>query len=80
MAHRLASGLRRARQEPSAFTDFYTAHSRRLLVFFARRTFDVEAARDLTAETFAHAFEHRRFRGRPMPRLRAGCTGSRVIS
>jgi RNA polymerase sigma-70 factor (ECF subfamily) len=35
-----------------------------MLVFFARRTFDVEAARDLTAETFAQAFEHgRRFRG-----------------
>jgi RNA polymerase sigma-70 factor, ECF subfamily len=45
-------------------TDFYAAHSRQLLVFFARRTFDVEAARDLTAETFAQAFEHRRrFRG-----------------
>jgi RNA polymerase sigma factor (sigma-70 family) len=64
MAHRLASSLSRARQEPSAFTDFYAAHSRQLLVFFARRTFDVEAARDLTAETFAQAFEHRRrFRG-----------------
>lgn len=34
-------------------------------MFFARRTFDVEVARDLTAETFAQAFEHRRrFRGR----------------
>jgi RNA polymerase sigma-70 factor (ECF subfamily) len=33
-------------------------------VFLARRTFDVEVARDLTAETFAQAFEHRgRFRG-----------------
>ena len=64
MAHRVASSLRRARQEPIAFTEFYDAHSRRLLVFFARRTFDVEAARDLTAETFAQAFEHRRrFRG-----------------
>jgi RNA polymerase sigma factor (sigma-70 family) len=64
MAHRLASSLRRARQDPSAFTDFYAAHSRQLLAFFARRTFDVEAARDLTAETFAQAFEHRRrFRG-----------------
>jgi RNA polymerase sigma factor (sigma-70 family) len=64
MAHRLASSLRRARQDPSAFTDFYAAHSRPLLAYFARRTFDVEAARDLTAETFAQAFEHRRrFRG-----------------
>jgi RNA polymerase sigma factor (sigma-70 family) len=64
MAHRLASSLRQARQDPRAFTDFYAAHSRPLLAFFARRTFDVEAARDLTAETFAQAFEHRRrFRG-----------------
>jgi RNA polymerase sigma factor (sigma-70 family) len=64
MAHRLASSLRRAREEPAAFTDFYAAHSPQLLAFFARRTFDVEAARDLTAETFAQAFEHRRrFRG-----------------
>lgn len=43
-----------------AFTDLYARHSRPLLVFFARRTFDVEVARDLTAETFAQAFEHRR--------------------
>jgi RNA polymerase sigma factor (sigma-70 family) len=58
----LVSGLRG--REPSGFTDFYAAHSRGLLVFFARRTFDVETARDLTAETFALAFEHRRsFRG-----------------
>jgi len=35
-----------------------------LLAFFARWTFDVEVARDLTAETFAQAFQHRRrFRG-----------------
>lgn len=50
--------------QPSEFAAFYSAHSRRLLAFFARRTFDVEVARDLTAETFAQAFEHRRrFRG-----------------
>ncbi|HEV3378549.1 MAG TPA: sigma-70 family RNA polymerase sigma factor [Thermoleophilaceae bacterium] len=56
--------MRRARREPSAFGGFYAAQSRQLLAFFARRTFDVEAARDLTAETFAQAFEHRRrFRG-----------------
>lgn len=49
---------------PSAFGEFYSANSRRVLVFFTRRTFDVEVARDLTAETFAVAFEHRRrFRG-----------------
>jgi RNA polymerase sigma factor (sigma-70 family) len=50
--------------QPSEFAAFYSAHSRRMLAFFARRTFDVEVARDLTAETFAVAFEHRRrYRG-----------------
>jgi RNA polymerase sigma factor (sigma-70 family) len=64
MVHGPASSLRRARREPSAFGGFYASESRRLLAFFARRTFDVEVARDLTAETFAQAFEHRRrFRG-----------------
>ena len=64
MAHGLASSLRRAAGEPSAFTHFYSARSRELLVFFVRRTFEVETARDLTAETFAQAFQHRRhFRG-----------------
>jgi DNA-directed RNA polymerase specialized sigma24 family protein len=64
MAHGLASSLRRARREPSAFGGFYASQSRQLLALFVRRTFDVEVARDLTAETFAQAFEHRRrFRG-----------------
>jgi RNA polymerase sigma factor (sigma-70 family) len=64
MTHEPAASLTRARREPSAFGGFYAAHSRQLLAFFARRTFDVEVARDLTAETFAQAFEHRRrFRG-----------------
>ena len=64
MAHGLASSLTRARREPSAFGGFYAAQSRQLLAFFARWTFDVEVARDLTAETFAQAFQHRRrFRG-----------------
>jgi RNA polymerase sigma factor (sigma-70 family) len=64
MAEGLASSLRRARREPSAFGGFYSASARPLLAFFVRRTFDVDAARDLTAETFAQAFEHRRrFRG-----------------
>jgi RNA polymerase sigma-70 factor (ECF subfamily) len=50
--------------QPSEFEAFYCAHSRRLLAFITRRTFDVEVARDLTAERFAEAFEHRRrFRG-----------------
>lgn len=64
MAHGLAASLTRARREPSAFGRFYAAQSRELLAFFARRTFDVDVARDLTAETFAQPFEHRhRFRG-----------------
>jgi RNA polymerase sigma factor (sigma-70 family) len=47
-----------------AYAELYEARSRDMLVFFVRRTFDVEVARDLTAETFAQAFEHRRrYRG-----------------
>ncbi|NLT06646.1 MAG: sigma-70 family RNA polymerase sigma factor [Solirubrobacterales bacterium] len=42
-----------------SFPDFYRRHSGALFVFFARRVIDVEVARDLTAETFAQAFEHR---------------------
>jgi RNA polymerase sigma factor (sigma-70 family) len=50
--------------DPGAFSTFYSAHARALLLFFTRRTFDVEAAVDLTAETFAVAFASRRkFRG-----------------
>jgi RNA polymerase sigma-70 factor (ECF subfamily) len=50
--------------DSAAFSVFYRAHARRLLVFFTRRTFDAEAALDLTAETFAAAFASRRgFRG-----------------
>jgi RNA polymerase sigma-70 factor (ECF subfamily) len=46
------------------FADLYSGHAQQLLIFFTRRTFEVEAARDLTAETFAQAFQHRRrFRG-----------------
>jgi RNA polymerase sigma factor (sigma-70 family) len=58
------SALRRSKARPSAFTEFYGAHARDVLAFFVRRTFDVDAARDLAAETFAQAFQHRgRFRG-----------------
>ncbi len=64
MADRGESNLRKATREPSAFAAFYAEHSLQLLLFFTRRTFDIEVARDLTAETFAQAFEHRRrFRG-----------------
>ena len=49
---------------PDAFIELYRRHANDVLVYFVRRTFDPDAARDLTAETFAAAFEHRgRFRG-----------------
>src|SRR6201991_458662 len=58
------TSLKRARREPAAFTAVYEALAEDVLVFFARRTYDVEVARDLTAETFAQAFQHRRrYRG-----------------
>lgn len=64
MTNGLSSSLRDAGQVPSAFSRVYEAKAEDLLVFLVRRTFDVEVARDLTAETFAQAFEHRkRFRG-----------------
>lgn len=45
-------------------SELYERHAAALLVFFARRTFDPEAAVDLLAETFATAFEDRaQFRG-----------------
>jgi RNA polymerase sigma factor (sigma-70 family) len=46
------------------FGRLYSAHSRNLIAFFVRRTFDAQVALDLTAETFAQAYEcRRRFRG-----------------
>jgi len=51
--------------DADAVADLYDVLSERVLVFFARRTYDGEVALDLTAETFARALEHRaRFRGR----------------
>src|SRR3978361_1473030 len=44
----------------AAFTAFYRVHAQAVLVFFTRRTYDVDAALDLTAETFAQAFAGRR--------------------
>jgi len=53
---------------PSDFEAFVDEHAENLLVFFTRRTFDVEVARDLTAETFAEAYcARRRFRGSSGP-------------
>jgi RNA polymerase sigma-70 factor (ECF subfamily) len=50
--------------DSTAFIALYRRHASDVLVYFVRRTFDTDAARDLTAETFAVAFEHRhRFRG-----------------
>jgi RNA polymerase sigma-70 factor (ECF subfamily) len=58
------SALARSRDDPAAFDAFYAQHVRQLLVFFARRILDAEAALDLTAETFAQAYAGRRgFRG-----------------
>jgi RNA polymerase sigma factor (sigma-70 family) len=64
MAEELAMSLRLARSQPSAFGAVYRRQAPLLFKFFARRTFDIDVASDLTAETFAQAFEHRRrFRG-----------------
>lgn len=60
----LSTCLRESARTPTSFAGVYEAMARELLAFLLRRTFDVEVARDLTAETFARAFEHRgRFRG-----------------
>jgi RNA polymerase sigma-70 factor (ECF subfamily) len=65
---RFAAGLpgllARSRASPDAFGDFYEQMGRPLFRFFATRTDDPQRAVDLTAETFAQAFAHRReFRG-----------------
>ena len=62
--------------DPSGFAAAYRAHSRAILVFLTRRTFDPETALDLTAETFAQAYaSRRRFRGRTDEELRAWLFG-----
>ena len=49
---------------PAGFAAVYRTHARSILILLARRTYDPEAALDLTAEKFARAFEaRRRFRG-----------------
>jgi RNA polymerase sigma factor (sigma-70 family) len=64
MAGELVSNLKLASSHPAAFSQVYAAMASDLLAFFLRRTFDVDVAADLTAETFASAFESRnRFRG-----------------
>jgi RNA polymerase sigma factor (sigma-70 family) len=76
MANTLSASLRASARRPSAFSHVYEAQASLLLAFFVRRTFDIEVARDLTAETFAEAFEHRkRFRGRTDPEAAAWIYG-----
>jgi RNA polymerase sigma factor (sigma-70 family) len=49
-----------SRDEPDAFGVLYERHAEGLLGYFARRTFDPEAAAELVGETFAEAFASRR--------------------
>ena len=74
--------LCRSVDDPAAFGDFYRAYVDRVVVYFARRTFDAETALDLTGETFAIALECReQFRGSDARRRsRAGCSRSRAAS
>jgi RNA polymerase sigma-70 factor, ECF subfamily len=52
--------LARSARDPEAFGIFYDRYAERLLIYFARRTWDAQEAADLTAETFAAAFAARR--------------------
>jgi RNA polymerase sigma factor (sigma-70 family) len=64
LAGRMPGLLARSRSSDRSFADFYDVMAPGVLRFFARRTSDSERAFDLTAETFAKAFEKRRdFRG-----------------
>ena len=62
---RAADALRRSARDADAFVSFYSEHAEALLAFFVRRVYDPDVAFDLTAETFAQAYQaRRRFRGR----------------
>ena len=68
LGHGHKSGGRVPRQSDGPDADdiarFYAAHARALVAYFARRTFDPQAASELMAETFASAVADRRaFRG-----------------
>lgn len=52
--------LRRSGEDPEAFGIFYDRHFHVVLGYFYRWTGSPETAADLTAETFASAFESRR--------------------
>jgi RNA polymerase sigma-70 factor (ECF subfamily) len=57
--------LARSREDSTAFAEVYDRLSPAILKFFARRTWDGQVSLELTAETFAKAFERRQdFRGR----------------
>jgi RNA polymerase sigma-70 factor (ECF subfamily) len=58
------------------FSRLYRGTAQDLVVFFARRTYDAEAAADLMAETFAKAYlGRRRFRGSTEEEARAWLFG-----
>jgi RNA polymerase sigma factor (sigma-70 family) len=50
----------RSWNEPEVFGVLFERHAEPMLAYFARRTFDPEAAAELVAETFAEAFSSRR--------------------
>ena len=55
--------LRAARSDPAAFRELYERYAEAIHAYHLRRSGDVEAANDLTAETFAQAwFSRIRFR------------------
>jgi RNA polymerase sigma-70 factor (ECF subfamily) len=58
------------------FSRLYRTTAQDLVVFFARRTYDAQAAADLMAETFAKAYlGRRRFRGSTEEEARAWLFG-----
>ena len=63
-ANQIAQALRRSRDQPDDFGLFFGEHLDPLVVFMARRVYDVDTALDLAAETLSQAFLGRkRFRG-----------------
>ncbi len=66
-----AALVRRAVNDARAFRLLYDRHCSRMYAFFAGRTHDHHAALDLTAETFARAWEARK-------RFEDRCDGSAV--
>ena len=63
-----AALLKASRHDPAAFRTFYDRWAHEIMTYCYRRTWDPEVATDLTAETFAIAFEKRgRFRERGRP-------------